>query len=357
MAWGGSLPLLSSRRNDENSSVALTICYSLFDPSVIRQTANDPQEFVMKRENRSSPRKVMTEVLQRLLCLPATSKLLEISAACLGNLLYLLGSRRRYLAIENLRYAIGDEKNEREIKQIARQSCQTFFLIGVEIIRYLFMASNPAILEQLRQRVEGLDDLLRKAKRIHEQAGGCIFVTPHFGNWEIFPHVSSFVGIPLAVIVRPLDSPFLERLIYRHRTASGQVIVPKRNAFFILKKALRQGKSLGFLPDQAEKKGIAVDFFGRRALTTPVPAILAVLYHRPIVVVANCRKEDRYNYEAFVSDPIWPGEYESEKAEIFRLTEKMNKEMESIIRKYPEHYLWIHNRWKTYGGRKGLFEE
>jgi KDO2-lipid IV(A) lauroyltransferase len=135
------------------------------------------------------------------------------------------------------------------------------------------------------------------------------------------------------------------------------VIIPKRNAFFMLKKALRQGKSLGILPDQGEKRGISVDFFGRKAMTTPVPAILAVLYHRPIVVVANCRKKDRYTYEAFVSDPIWPREHEREKVEIFRLTEKMNKEMEAIIRKYPEHYLWMHNRWKTYRTRKGLFKE
>ena len=306
---------------------------------------------------RNNPWRVMTQVLQRLLSLPATSKLLNIVSACLGNLLFLLGRKRRRIAIENLRHAMGDENNNREIKRIARQSCQTFFLIVVDTIRYLFMLSKPDILEELRERVEGLDEHLGKATKIHEQSGGCIFVTPHFGNWEIFPHVSSIVGIPLAIVVRPIDIPFLERIIYRHRAASGQVIIPKRNAFFMLKKALRQGKSLGILPDQGDKRGISVDFFGRKAMTTPVPAILAVLYHRPIVVVANCRKQDRYTYEAFVSDPICPREYEREKAEIFRLTEKMNKEMEAIIRKYPEHYLWMHNRWKTYRTRKGLFKE
>ena len=108
------------------------------------------------------------------------------------------------------------------------------------------------------------------------------------------------------------------------------------------------------LPDQSTMKGISINFFGSRATTTPVPAILAITYKRPIVVVACCRKKGDYQYEGFVCDPIWPGKYTSEKAEIFRLTEEMNLTMESIIRKYPEQYLWIHNRWKTYRNKKEL---
>jgi KDO2-lipid IV(A) lauroyltransferase len=69
--------------------------------------------------------------------------------------------------------------------------------------------------------------------------------------------------------------------------------------------------------------------------------------------VAVCRKQNN-QYEGFVSDPIWPEEYTSEKAEIFRITGEITRNMESIIRKYPEQYLWIHNRWKTYKGKKEL---
>ena len=357
MAWEGSLPLSSSRRYEQHCPIVLiTFCF-LSDRSVTSQVANDSQRFFKKSEIRRTPRRLMIKkVLQRPLSRLATSRVFDIVAVCLGTLFYWLVARRRQIALENLRHAIGGERNEREIKQIARRSCQTFFLIGVEILRFRFIWSEPDVLERLRQRTENLDELIRKAKKIHEQSGGCIFVTPHIGFWEHFPQVSALAGIPLTIVVRPLDNPFLERLIYRHRSNRGQVIVPKRNAFFYLKKALRQGKSLGILPDQSTSKGISVDFFGRKAKTTPAPAILATMYHRPIVVTAICRKEDRYHYEGFVSDPIWPGEYESEKAEIFRLTEKMNKEMEFIIRKYPEQYLWIHNRWKTYGGHRDLFE-
>ena len=170
----------------------------------------------------------------------------------------------------------------------------------------------------------------------------------------MLPHVSAAAGIPLAIVARPLDNQYLERLIYADRTSSGQIIIPKRNALFVLQKTLKQGRSIGMLPDQSTMKGLLIDFFGRKATTTPVPAMLAVSYKRPVVVVACCRKKGDYQYEGFVSDPIWPGEYTSEKAEIIRITGEINREMELIIRKYPEQYLWIHNRWKRYKGKKEL---
>jgi len=99
---------------------------------------------------------------------------------------------------------------------------------------------------------------------------------------------------------------------------------------------------------------VSVDYFGREASTTPVPAFLAVLYKRPIVVVACCRKSRDFQYEGFVGDPIWPDGDKNEKTEIIRLTQEMNRGMEAIIRKYPEQYLWMHDRWKKYRFKKGL---
>jgi KDO2-lipid IV(A) lauroyltransferase len=272
----------------------------------------------------------------------------------LGNLLYRFVKKRRTIALENLEKALGSERNEQEIRDIARKSCTSFFLTFLEIAKFQYMFKTPDTLESMRRSSPELDALLHKAKKAHDESKGCIFVTPHIGNWEFLPHVSSFAGIPLVVVVRPLDNVYLERLFFKDRTLSGQVIIPKRNALFVLQKTLQQGKSIGMLPDQSTMQGVSVDFFGRKATTTPVPAILSIMYKRPIVVVACCRKTDTTGFEGIVSDPLWPGEYMSEKEEIVRLTREMNREMEAIIRAYPEQYLWMHNRWKTYKNKRGL---
>ena len=271
----------------------------------------------------------------------------------LGDLVYFLASRRRAIAIDNLKHAFSGEKSLSEINKIARQSCRSFVITFLEIVKFRSLFTGSQVMDKMKSYAENLDELFHKAKKIHDESGGCIFVTPHIGNWEILPQVSSVIGIPLAIVARPLDNEYLEKLIFKSRVSEGQYIIPKKNALFVLQRTLQKGTSIGMLPDQSTMKGIIIQFFGRPATTTPVPAVLAIRYNRPIVVVAACRKEND-QFEGFVSDAIWPGEYTSEKAEIIRITEAVTCNMERIIRKYPDQYLWMHNRWKTYRGKKEL---
>lgn len=285
----------------------------------------------------------------------APTRVVNAISNALGDLLFFASKRRRGIAVENLRNAFGSEKDETEIRELARQCCRTFFYNFLETIKLNYMFNRPDTAALLKERTRNVDEAFKKAGRIHDESGGCIFVTPHIGSWEMVPRIASSAGIPLVIIARPLDNEYLDKLIYSNRTASGQVIIPKNNPLSALRKTLREGRSVGMLPDQSTMKGLEIDFFGRPATTTPVPALLAVAYNRPIVVTACCRGKGEYQFEGFVSDPIMPREYTDKKAEIIRLTEEMTREMESIIRRYPEQYLWIHNRWKTYKGKKAIF--
>lgn len=291
-------------------------------------------------------------VYSLILCLSAIPLIFaHLISSFAGSFFYLLVPKRRNISLQNLRNTFSGSKTEKEIRRIARLSFKSFILTFMEVVKLRHLYASPDGMDKIRNITEGLDVLFLKAKKAHDESGGCIFVTPHIGNWEILPHVSALAGIPLVVVARPIDNEYLERLIYQNRAATGQIIIPKKNAFLVLQKTLNAGKSIGILPDQSTMNGIVVDFLGRKATTTPVPALLSVIHKRPIVVVACCRK-DRHNFEGFVCDPIWPGEYKSEKDEIYRLTAEMNRNMESIILKHPEQYLWMHNRWKTYKDKK-----
>lgn len=277
----------------------------------------------------------------------------------LGGVLYAAIPRRRDIAIKNIRIAFGDELTDAEVRKLALVSCQSFFLTAVEMMRSPFRFEGTQVIRDKRYKTEHLEELFRKAKKIHDEAGGCIFITPHIGNWEMLPYVSSLLGIPLAIVMRPMDNPYLERLVLSNRVMSGQVIVPKKNAMFVLERMLRHGKSVGMLPDQSTSRGLRVKFFGRKATVTPVPALLAITYRRPIVVVAACRTSDPYYFHGYVSDPIWPEKDLSriggEQEEMVRITREINVRMEEIIRKHPEQYLWMHNRWKD-SARRSTFD-
>jgi KDO2-lipid IV(A) lauroyltransferase len=271
---------------------------------------------------------------------------LRVISGLLGNALYAAVPRRRKIALQNISTAFGGNMSEKEMKRLARLSCKAFFLTAVEMIKSPFRLERAGIFRDGRYKSEHLESLFQKAKMIHDQAAGCIFVTPHLGNWELLPYVSALIGIPLVIVIRPLDNPYLERAILSSRIGSGHLMIPKTNAMFTLERLLQKGKSVAMLPDQSNSKGLRVEFFGKSATVTPVPALLAVRHRRPIVVVAACRTSDPYHFEGFVSDPIWPDPHGDEPSEIVRITGEMTLKMEEIIRRFPEQYLWMHNRWK-----------
>lgn len=279
-------------------------------------------------------------------CRAAPAGLVYPLTGLLGDLAFAILPRRRRLAIANLAAACGTELDATSIRRVARLSFRSFLLTALpEPARLLPALRRDGAAAWIRRRSPELVELFDRARRIHEAARGCVFVTPHLGNWELLPDIAGTLGVPLAVAVRPLDNRYLERWLARSRRSSGQVFVAKRNSLLALRHHLARGRSLGLLADQATHGGVAVPFFGRPAPTSPIPAVLAVEQQRPLVVVA-CIRTGPLRFTGHMGEPIWPGPSESEKAEILRLTAAMNGAMEEVIRRHPEQYLWMHDRWK-----------
>lgn len=262
----------------------------------------------------------------------------------LGDVFYALWVRRRRVALSNLATAFPDLPRK-EARRILRESCRAFFLTFLEMIQSdrIFRADDPeAALERL---APGFREKMARLRGLCDETGGLIFVTAHLGNWEALLRVADVAGIPLVVVARPLDNPYLHKLVYSHRLGSKQEIVPKYNVMYALRTALRRGKSVAILGDQrAGRRGAMAPFFGRPASTHRTPALLAIQFNRPIVVTAACRTET--GFEGLISDPIYADPDAPEPEEILRLTTAMNEQLAAFIRKYPEQYLWVHNRWK-----------
>ncbi len=268
-------------------------------------------------------------------------------AAAAGEAIFRFAPRRRRIARANLRIAF-PELDEAQRLNLARRSCRSFILTCLEGAKFLTRFDLRRAEKTVREIVDDAEDTIDKVRAIHEDAGGCVFVVPHLGNWEFLAHAGALAGIPLTVPVRPLDNRKLEASLYEMRASSGQEILSKKNAFFHLREALRKGRSVAILADQnAGGEGIDAPFFGRPARTTPAPAALAVLYNRPLVLISCLRKGDARRYEILLSEPIAPDmNAKSAKQEMERLTKLVNEETEKLVRKGPEQYLWIHDRWK-----------
>lgn len=172
-----------------------------------------------------------------------------------------------------------------------------------------------------------------------------IFVTAHIGNWELTTLVARQYGVPLAVIYAPDSNPFVDRLIRRYRRALGCELIPKRGGLRALLRALGEGRSIGFLIDTRQDDGEPVPFFGEPALTSTVPARLALRAGLSLVPVrAERLAPARFRITfgpALEPDPTVQDERERARD----LTRRVNERFEEWIRERPEQWLCTKRRW------------
>ncbi len=184
--------------------------------------------------------------------------------------------------------------------------------------------------------------------RAQSQGKGVLFLTAHFGNWELGSFAHGVYGYPCHFVVRELDNPLLGALINCYRCMSGGKAIEKGDFARQVLRAFAQGKAVGVLIDQnmSPSEGVFVDFFGRLASTTTGPARLARKTRVPIVLglVIWDSKLKKYRLRF---DPVEWIQRDDPEEEIVVNTANFTRLIEEYARRYPEQWLWVHRRWKT----------
>jgi KDO2-lipid IV(A) lauroyltransferase len=259
----------------------------------------------------------------------------------IGALLYAVDGRHRRIAQRNLALAFpGKETAEREA--IARQAFRNLGRMAAEF-PFLLRLNGENFARYATY--EGLEHF----HRAREKGRGVLFLTAHFGNWEwmagLFPLAS---GHPCHVVFRPLDSPFLDRVVERLRTGTGNGTVPKQKAMGQILRLLKRGETVGILLDQnmAWQEGVFVDFFGEPACTNTGMALLARKTGAPVLPVFNFRQKDG-RYRVIIEPEVPLVRTGNKELDVLKNTEAFTRVIERYIRDAPDHWLWVHQRWKT----------
>ena len=174
-----------------------------------------------------------------------------------------------------------------------------------------------------------------------------VFVSGHFGNFELSSFMMGLLGFPTYAIARRLDNPYLDRYVNEFRQANGQFILPKDGSAPQIEAVLRSGGVIALLGDQsAGPKGCWVDFLGRPASCHKAVALFTLVSGAPLVVAYGKRIGGPLHFElgsGGIADPQFPSE---ELAGVKPLTQWYNRALERMIRSAPEQYWWVHRRWK-----------
>jgi len=261
----------------------------------------------------------------------------------LGALAYRFDQKHRRIVHRNLQLAYGDEITHAAIGSLARRNFEQWGMIAQELAllkqrpEWLAAHLTDAI------AVEGREHL--DAARQKRQA--VILIGAHFGNWE-FAHLYYARHIHrLNFIVRRIDNPLLEKLRVAYNAGFGVNILYKERGLRDAIKKIRAGEDLVIFADQNAntKEGIPCRFFGQRTLTLSIAPALAQKYDASLVPMYMVRTQDPMRHR-LIFGPELQLESENRRIDVEVLTQHQNDRIEGFIRQYPDHWLWLHRKWK-----------
>ena len=263
-----------------------------------------------------------------------------------GRVMYRFFPYRKKVIISNINQVFGETLSPAAKKHLIIAFYAHFLKNLKETWRLRFM-SEAGLMANVR--VEGHEHLLNVAAK----QNGILVLTGHFGNWEFAPlggilQFKDFKG-HFHFIRKSIGLKLLENILFKRYFKVGLKIINKTNALNKIVTALEQNHAVVFVLDQhatlANKDGIAVEFFGKKAGTYRSLAMVSRYTEVPVVPAASYRGSDNKHVLKFYPPIAWQDANVPEQG-LYENTKRYNEVLEKIILEHPEQWWWLHKRWK-----------
>jgi len=261
----------------------------------------------------------------------------KLSSALGGKLFEILGPlfRSKNLIHSNIKKALPNISTP-DLNKITKLMWNNYGRVFAE---YMFIKDFRTGKLNSKIKIEG-QEILNEIKKFNKQV---VFISGHFGNFELMAMHLEKTGINLSAIYRPLNNIFLNKIMERIRKkyiCKNQI----KKGIGGMKKLINlmnNNSSTALMIDQRVTEGIKSVFFNKEASTTTVPAQLIKKFRIPVVPIF-LERIDGTNFKLTINQPI---NFTNEMS-IKNITDKLNQVLEKMIIRKPEHWIWSHNRWK-----------
>lgn len=264
------------------------------------------------------------------------------AGAAVGGLWYRLSTRRRRVANQNL-LRTGIAGTPAEADRIARASFRHFTGHLLEAVR----APEVITAANWRNHVE-IEGPASARALIDSQDAPLIFATAHLGCWEIAGFIAA-LSRPLYALARPMSNPYVQRFLTESHFRSDLTVVPKSQGFTpeLIRVWKQRRAALAIVMDQhAGRNGLWLNFLGLPASVHTSPVRLQILTGIPLLFGCLIRTGP-FQYRLLVGEPVCAAEATDREATTRDLAEDLTRRLETMIRRCPEQYLWMHRRWRT----------
>lgn len=262
------------------------------------------------------------------------------AANALGRLFFRCDGRRRRYALHFLRNAY-PELSERELLRIGSRATGNLFKVPLDMARLTRLLARGGDVRSVLDY--GADGAHLEALR-----PPYLGLTAHLGNWEVAAVGVAWHAGGAHGIARVARNPLLERWILANRERGKLVIYPRRGGVRDLSKALAAGSVGLMVVDQNQRlRGVFAPFFGEEASCERAAVWLALRHGYPIVVGGAVRKGSGFSFQLVAEPPFTLTPTGDREADLEAGVRRVNQAVEAMIRRAPEQYLWIHDRYRT----------
>lgn len=263
-------------------------------------------------------------------------------AGWLGDQWYRFDQRHRNRAADHVRQSFPDW-TEASVQQVVQGSFRNLVYLGIDIL----LTTRLITVGRWRKHIVPAD-IAESLRLLLERKTAQIMIAGHFSSWEVSGYAMAMLGFDGYAVARRLDNPYLDEYLMGVRERNGMRIIDKQGATEKMDEIIDLRQFVGFIADQdAGKRGVFVDFFGRAASTYKAPSLLAMQHNLPVIIGYGKRLKERFRFEIGVERIIYPSEWADRDDPLQWLTREYTLALENVVRRDPAQYLWIYRRWKT----------
>ncbi|OGQ17983.1 MAG: hypothetical protein A3B70_07035 [Deltaproteobacteria bacterium RIFCSPHIGHO2_02_FULL_40_11] len=245
------------------------------------------------------------------------------------------------IILKNLEIAYAQTKSKKEIQELAIQNLKHYVLFVLEVLMYRTLSVS-----NFQSRFEFHSQDVLKVKQALDAGENVLILTAHLGNFEWLAAWTPLVGVNLAMVIRPLKSTVWEKMISEQRTRTGVKLVSPTGSGREIFRLLGEHVAIAIIFDQLKRppQGYFVPFFGKLAGTMKSLAVLTEKKEAKVFPVYSERTSFG-RMKVHMEDAIFYKRVGTKEENRYAYTKECNLKIEEMIRKVPEQWFWIHDRW------------
>lgn len=259
----------------------------------------------------------------------------------IANLAVYLDIKHRKIILKNLDIAFGDSLSTKQKSGILYESYKTLLFNVYEFVENQYLSKKDIFKKVSLQNDDYLTEAINNKRKI-------IFITAHYGGWELaIPYLGLKYG-NLSVVSRKLNNKMIHKIFVEARNKNNIELIDKEQAARGMVKALKNNRYIAVAIDQSTQDGLEVDFFDTKVLATDSTSRLALKFGAVIIPVFAIMVDFK-KYIIKVAEPIdvLKINFDDKSDKVLQLTQIQSDVVQKQIKELPQQWFWQHRRWKN----------